>query len=422
MTQAHKAALATVIANPSLAVKLIAEVPPDAFGDLRDVYDAIISIVLKGETLDQVTISTKIKNPEALIDVLRFTGAPSNLPTYINLIKDDYTLRQASAAVKEFTSKKDIDSLDQLITKLTELRARKKQHSMTIYDAAKDAIEYTRKIKDSGNAISGRRYSGIWPLDTKLDGFQEGDIVVISGDSGSGKSTLFNNFLVTCFKEQLPLFYWSGEMNSKEIAFRMLAALSDTDITHIRRGDFWDNEKETIKIDNVLSMLKDKAITIDNSYMNLASIITTIKSYANMGVKIFLFDRLELISGDKYSEDIKGEIMNTLRSLANELGLTIIIAAQLRKSTQDKPNKRPTYHDVLGSGAIFQAATRIMLIYRPEMYGIETFPNGESSKGKVMIIVDKNTFGPTFNVVADFDYNHFLFKESEPPKAFNVPF
>ena len=52
-------------------------------------------------------------------------------------------------------------------------------------------------------------------------------------------------------------------------------------------------------------------------------------------------------------------------------------------------NSKPTLSDLRESGEIEQAADVVMLIYRPEYYGIEYNDDGKESKGTANIIFAK---------------------------------
>ena len=90
------------------------------------------------------------------------------------------------------------------------------------------------------------------------------------------------------------------------------------------------------------------------------------------GVEVFGVDYLQLMSiDDKKStrEEILGTITRTLKNLAKELDVLIIILSQLKRDV--KQGHVPTLNRLRGSGQIEEAVDVALLIYRPEEFGEE---------------------------------------------------
>ena len=82
-------------------------------------------------------------------------------------------------------------------------------------------------------------------------------------------------------------------------------------------------------------------------------------------------------------------ISRKLQLLARELGLVIVILAQLSRECERRPDKRPILSDLRDSGQIEQDATMCIFMYRDEYYNKNT-----ADKGLTEFIVRKNKDGP----------------------------
>jgi len=94
--------------------------------------------------------------------------------------------------------------------------------------------------------------------------------------------------------------------------------------------------------------------------------------------------------GSNYYNKLTG-ISNSLKELAIELKLPVIVLAQLNRSS-DKDEREPSDHDLRDSGAIEQDADRVVLLHRPHRSNEEWMAK---DKEPALVIVKKNrNMGP----------------------------
>jgi hypothetical protein len=83
-----------------------------------------------------------------------------------------------------------------------------------------------------------------------------------------------------------------------------------------------------------------------------------------------------------------------LQSIANETGTVIIASSQLSRSVETrKESKVPTLSDLRESGSIEQDADKVIMLYRPEYYGISNDALGETLEGETHLHIAKNRYG-----------------------------
>ena len=116
------------------------------------------------------------------------------------------------------------------------------------------------------------------------------------------------------------------------------------------------------------------------------------------GIGLLVVDYLQLMD-DSGSDDSKanrvGEITGGLKRLARELSIPVVCLSQLNRKCEERANKRPQISDLRDSGSIEQDADVVMLLWRPEHYGLREPQNNE---GKVEVQIAKQRNGPTGSV------------------------
>ena len=82
-------------------------------------------------------------------------------------------------------------------------------------------------------------------------------------------------------------------------------------------------------------------------------------------------------------------VARELKNIAKELNITVVALSQLSRGVERREGCRPSLSDLRESGEIEQASDIVMLVYRPEYYGIMTDDSGKSTDGLVDLIFAK---------------------------------
>lgn len=137
------------------------------------------------------------------------------------------------------------------------------------------------------------------------------------------------------------------------------------------------------------------------------------KAIAEHNVKIICLDYLQLVY-PKYSSKNREteihEILRTLKQIALEKKLCIILTNQLSRAVENRGgNKIPMLSDFRDSGSIEEIADKVFFIYRYDYYHIEFDENGCATDNIMQLIVAKNKTGNTgtIQILRNNDFTNF---------------
>ena len=117
------------------------------------------------------------------------------------------------------------------------------------------------------------------------------------------------------------------------------------------------------------------------------------------------------------------EITMSLKALAKELNIPIMVLSQLSRNVEHRDDKRPQLSDLRESGSIEQDADGVIFVHREEYYWALKEPkttdvshfDGEEDmakvRGKADLTIAKHRHGPTGKVVLSFTGELTLFSD-----------
>jgi replicative DNA helicase len=293
-----------------------------------------------------------------------------------------------------------------------------------------ESIDIARKDPKHITGIS----SGLLDLDKKLSGFQNSDLVIIAGRPSMGKTALAVNIalnIATGSKQSSPqrtIGFFSLEMSSEQLAFRMLSIESGINSMMLRSGSIKEEQYNLVR--KKADLIGNMRLFIDDTP---AISIATLRSRARRlkrreGVDIIFVDYLQLLkAGAHYDNRVLeiSEITQGLKALAKELNVPVVTLSQLSRAVEQRPDKRPILADLRDSGTIEQDADIVMFIYREEYYlsrvapevGTKEYEAWQQKMEEVSnlseVIIAKHRNGPIGNVQLFYDNNLTKFANSQ---------
>jgi replicative DNA helicase len=239
--------------------------------------------------------------------------------------------------------------------------------------------------------------TGLTLLDETTGGLYGGDLIAIGGRPGSGKTSLGTTIAHNVgFDQGIPGLVVSLEMARRQIWNRELGYLTGLGHVALQTGKPLGNHDRALVAD-AIDRLKRSGLYIDSSpYYTMALLRQRVRRMVGShGIRWVVIDYAGKVAPDGKNQQRNEELAAVTRAskmLAKEFDIPVILLHQLNRESENNANGRPRMSDFKGSGAFEEDADCILLCYRAEYYGHDTFEDGVSShrKGDIMVAKLRN--------------------------------
>lgn len=246
--------------------------------------------------------------------------------------------------------------------------------------------------------------AGFKDIDDITCGFQPGDLIILAARPSMGKSALARNMAVNMAKRKFTNVIISLEMAKEQIYDLILASASGVNSLKFRNGLF-SKEDWKMKAEATEGLYGLRSFVADKDCFRIADICRIVRQLKQKeGLRAVFIDYLQLTEGDtKKTKNYEiGEITRTLKQLAKEVAVPIILLSQLNRKCEERTDKRPMMSDLRDSGATEQDADIILFLYRHEQYVNQKYnEDGTMTKifadcrGTAELNIAKQRMGPT---------------------------
>ena len=373
------------------------------------IFEAILDLFAKGQAADPVTVDAVLGRRghaevggSVLIELQAGTPSIGNAGRYAHIIADHSQQRRvirAGETIRDLGYEPTddvaevVDQAEQVVYDL-----RPKSDVPTAHPLSSVLGEWFDEMErraENGGRIE--HPTGWSDLDAFLGGLHAGRLLVAAARPGMGKTSWAGALATNVARNGDPVLFFSIEMGRDELAGRMVASASGLVGSQISQGVI--AEKDWDHISRAMGTLHDLPIdVIDTTPVTLLSVRAGIRramaKYGRLGLVII--DYLQLMTGRGRAENRQvevAELARGLKLLSKEMGVPVVVLAQLNRSLEARADKHPILADLRESGEIENSADQVVFIYREEHYN----PNTED-RGIAELVVSKNRHGPTGTV------------------------
>ena len=409
--EAEQSVLGSLLIDSKAIITVASFLSPDDFyrGTHGEIHAAMLALHERREPIDFVTACDELERREALERVggaAYLTSLINMVPTsihvehYAHIVERTAILRHLIDAAGEIAglAYQEIGSVEEIIDKAESAlfkvsQQRVNQSLMPIGQIVADYYDHIEYLHEHQDETIGLP-TGFADLDRLLNGMQKSDLIIIAGRPSMGKTS----FALTmarhaALKQNSIIALFSLEMSDQQVVQRLISSETNIDSQRLQAGRLQDSEWDVfVRSSNILA---ESAIYIDDTPSPTPLEIRT-KSRRlaeEHGLDLIIIDYLQLMQGNRRTENRVQEISNisrSLKGLARELRVPVVALSQLSRAVESRDDKHPRLSDLRDSGSIEQDADVVMFLYRDEVYNPKT-----ELQNIAEIVVSKHRNGPT---------------------------
>ena len=424
---AERCVLGAILLDNAAFIAFDAIKPEDFYGVAhRCIARKMVEMRASGKVVDIVTLDDELTRAGEIESVggtgyvaALGDGVPrvSNVLHYARIVKGRSLLRslihtcnaiiqQAYEAVGN--PEETLDLALQTISELAQEATAAKQDGVTYRQAAQKLLKQLDK-REEGIRV----FTDIADLDRITGGFRPSELILFTAETGVGKTLLAQQMRRRACRDGLHTLFANAEMTAENLIARELATEAGVEHWKTRRP-------ERITPDEMKALLQASShecqrCRIVDGELSLSRIrLAARKMKAKAGLDCVVVDYDELVDAPGKDEfEQQRNLVRSMKALAVELAIPVVLISQLRKLLAGEDRKRPTLQRLYGSGAKAKHPSCIVYVdreYVRELCGDET---------QARIYVLKNRSGTVGAIDTYFNIRTLRFESvlerSDPP-------
>src|SRR5687767_421641 len=332
----------------------------------RRIFDRMVALNERHQAIDFVTLKAELSPGDDLDEVggpayvaSLADGVPraTNVEYYARIVKEKATLRNLIyAANKILSNAYEADQEPDLILDEAESAIfsvaddRLKAGFVPMRDLVKESFPKIELLFEQKRLITGVP-TGFVDLDAMTRGFQGGDLVIIAARPSMGKTSLVLNIAqyVALQPDQGAVGVFSLEMSKESLFLRLLTSEAQIDSHRLMSGAI--GQKDYGRISHALESLSAMQLFIDDTanigVLEMRAKARRLKS--EHGLNLLIVDYIQLMTGRGRFENRTlelGAISRSLKGLAKELNVPIVVLSQLSRAPESRSDHRPQLSDL----------------------------------------------------------------------------
>lgn len=405
---AEQATLGALLLDWESTISIVLQyLRPDKFYSLQNqkIFTAMLELYNEGQRCDIISLKEKLREKgelEAAGGAAYISELTDKVPTsanveyYAQIVKDQSIRRSLIKSAAKIVSNSHNESMDSRsvleeaqkeIFDLTD--ASSQQGYKTTKELVNLVVTNISERYSNKNSFTGVE-SGFHDLDQMTAGFQPAEMIIIGARPSIGKTAIALSMLQhIAIEKRVPAAFFSLEMSDFQVMSRLVAQVSRIRADKLRTGFLLSDDFAKLQT-AAASIYEAPLYIVDTPNMKLLDLRSVARRLRSKEkIEIIFIDYITLIASENSSiprHEQVAEISRSLKSLARELNIPIVVLSQVARSAEEKA---PTLAELRESGSIEQDADVVMFLHRKRT------PEENQETIPTELILAKQRNGPT---------------------------
>jgi replicative DNA helicase len=362
-------------------------------------------------------------------DLYTYAPTPGHFRHHLNLVKDKYVLRaiiqnSTDAINQAYDAPEEVaELLDTVEQKMLAIReGRENASTFDLKASVKEAVTRFEQLLSGQKQTEGLA-TGFEMIDRMSGGLKPGEMFVVAARPSMGKTSFMMNIVEhVCLDQNASCMVFSCEMPTLQLVQRLLYARARFSVSSLAKG-YTPGKGDIARVQNTaMEISKSKLFIDDTPGISIDELRAKARrKKRDENIAFIAIDYLQLLrSRTKQAENSRereiAQISGGIKNLAKELGVPILILAQLNRGPETRTGDSlgvPRMSDLRESGSIEQDADLVGLLYRAAYYAKNEEERLEDA-GKAELVLAKNRNGETGNVPLTFIADLMRFESGAP--------
>ena len=387
------------------------------------IFRSMVSIHNRRQPIDTLTVRDELRRLELLDktggsvelvrmvelthDLLAGVASTAHFPAHARILWDKYRLRSLIVVSNDtirscYTESDDAETiLNNAQSELFRLATGDNHPGVSpAYDELAGVYE-SLEARKGGTPPPGSVKTSFSEIDEILEPMEPGTLNILAGRPSTGKTQMACQIAVdVAIRQRRPVLMLSWEMPRRLITTRFACDVAGVDKTKAKRGQLTDDDwKALTRAQEAIHGAR--LFLADSLNMDLFRVRAEARQLkATSGLDLLIIDYLQLVSVPGRfgtSNEMFEYLTRSLKLLAMELSVPILLLSQLSRAGKDRKSPAPQLFDLRGSGAIEQDADVVMFTWHDSKGSyVDIAKQREGPRGKVELRFERSRWYSQF--------------------------